>query len=150
MWANTQNELRGMTGTLQVLNVKLFFFFNLFTFNWRISALQYCVGFWHVSTWISHGYTHIPSLCPAFLPPHPSPLGYNRAPVLTSLCQAVNFHWLPILHMVMYMFQCYSLNSSRLLLRLLCPQACSPFLYLHCRPPDRFITAILLNSIHVC
>ena len=24
--------------------------------NWRIIALQYCVGFFHISTWISHRY----------------------------------------------------------------------------------------------
>ena len=30
--------------------------------NWRIVALQYCVGFCHTSTWISHRYTYVPSL----------------------------------------------------------------------------------------
>ena len=29
-------------------------FLVLFIFNWRIVALQYCVGFCHTSTWISH------------------------------------------------------------------------------------------------
>ena len=29
---------------------------NLFFFNWRIIALQCCVGFWHTSTWVSHWY----------------------------------------------------------------------------------------------
>ena len=33
-------------------------FFNWHIFNWRIIALQ-CVGFWHISTWISHRYTYI-------------------------------------------------------------------------------------------
>ena len=37
-------------------------FFFKFIFNWRIIALQYCVGFCHTSTWISHRYTYIPSL----------------------------------------------------------------------------------------
>ena len=37
-------------------------FFNLFTFNWRIIAPQSCVGFCHISTWISCRYTYIPSL----------------------------------------------------------------------------------------
>ena len=40
----------------------LIFFFNLFIFNWRIIALQYCVGFCHPSTWISHRYIYVPSL----------------------------------------------------------------------------------------
>ena len=38
----------------------LFFFFNLYTFSWRIIALHYRVGLCHSSTWISHNYTHIP------------------------------------------------------------------------------------------
>ena len=31
-----------------------------FIFNWRIIALQYCVGFCHISAWISHKYTYVP------------------------------------------------------------------------------------------
>ena len=31
-------------------------------FYWRIIALQYYAGFCHTSAWISHRYTHIPSL----------------------------------------------------------------------------------------
>ena len=27
---------------------------NLFIFNWRVIALQYCVGFCHTTTWINH------------------------------------------------------------------------------------------------
>ena len=33
-----------------------------FVFNWRIIALQYCVHFSQISTWISHRYTCVPSL----------------------------------------------------------------------------------------
>ena len=36
-------------------------FFEKFIFNWRIIALQYCVGFCHTSIWISHRY-NVPSL----------------------------------------------------------------------------------------
>ena len=45
---------------------------SIFCFNWRITALQYCVGLCHTSTWISHRYTYVPSLWN--LPPtsHPS------------------------------------------------------------------------------
>ena len=42
-----------------------------------------------------------------------------------NLHSTANCHWLSVLHMVMRMFQCYSLNSSHLLLPPLCPQACS-------------------------
>ena len=48
----------------------LLFFSQLkIIFNWKIIALQYCVGFCHVSTWISHRHTYVPSLpprCPVF------------------------------------------------------------------------------------
>ena len=30
-------------------------------FSWRIIALQFCVGFCHTSTWISHMYTYVSS-----------------------------------------------------------------------------------------
>ena len=46
--------------------------------------------------------------------PHPTPLGCHRAPDLGSrVIQQISTGYL-ILHMVMYMFQCYSLNSSPL------------------------------------
>ena len=44
-------------------------------FNWRIIALQCCVGFFHSSTRISHRYTYVPSLLN--LPPTP-----HRIPAL--------------------------------------------------------------------
>ena len=60
-------------------------------------------------------------LCPLPLeppsPPHPSRL--LQRPGLNSLSHTANSHWLSILHMVMYMFQCYSLKSSHPLLLLL-------------------------------
>ena len=43
----------------------LFFFFNLFTFYWRIIALQNFAVFCQTSTWISHRYTYNPP--PLFL-----------------------------------------------------------------------------------
>ena len=36
-------------------------FKNLFIFNWRIIASQYCVGFYQTSTWISCRFTLVPS-----------------------------------------------------------------------------------------
>ena len=38
----------------------------MYFFNWGIAALQYCVGFCHTSTWISHRYTYVPSLLNLF------------------------------------------------------------------------------------
>ena len=50
-----------------------FYFFLKFLFNWRIIALQYCVGFCSTSAWVSDGYTYVPSILN--LPPtsHPIP-----------------------------------------------------------------------------
>ena len=49
---------------------------------------------------------------PTLLPPHLIPLGCPRAPDLSVLLDALNLHWSSILHMVIYMFLCYSLKSS--------------------------------------
>ena len=60
-----------------------FFFFLLFPyFNWRLITLQYCVGFYHTLTWISHGCTCVP---PSWTPipppsqPHPSGLSLSAS-----------------------------------------------------------------------
>ena len=68
----------------------------------------------------------------SFPPPsHPTPLGCPRAPGWAP-CVVANSHWLSILHTVLYMHQCYALNSSHLLLPLLCPQVSSLCLHLYC------------------
>ena len=54
-----------------------------------------------------------------------------------------------ILHVVVYMFPCYWLNSSHALLPPLCPQVCSLCLCLHCCPANRFIGTIFLDSIRM-
>ena len=54
------------------IHAHLFFFnLNLFIFDWKIIALQYCVGFCHVSTRICHRYKNVRSLLN--LPPTPTP-----------------------------------------------------------------------------
>ena len=46
---------------------------------------------------------------PSHLSPHPMPAGCHRAPALGArLHHTSNSHWLSILYMVMYVFQCYS------------------------------------------
>ena len=49
---------------------------------------------------------------PSQLHPHLIPLCCPRTPALGALLHATNWHWSSILHMVMYMFQSYSLKSS--------------------------------------
>ena len=49
---------------------------------------------------------------PTHHPPHLITLGCPRALALSVLLHASNLHWSSILHMVIYMFQCYSLKLS--------------------------------------
>ena len=51
---------------------------------------------------------------PSQFPPHPIALGCPRALAVSALLHASNLHWSSTLHMVIYIFQCYSLNSSLL------------------------------------
>ena len=47
------------------------FLLFLYFLNWKITALQYCVGFCQTSALISHRYTYVPSLLkppPALFP----------------------------------------------------------------------------------
>ena len=69
-------------------------------------------------------------LLPTAISSHPSRLSQSTR--LSSLCYTANSHWLSILHTVMYMYQYYALNSSHLLLPLLCSQVCSLCLHLYC------------------
>ena len=64
-------------------------------------------------------YTYIPISPPSCtsLPPslsHPS--RWSQSTELIPLCYAAAFHQLPILHLVVYIFQCYSLTSSQITL----------------------------------
>ena len=68
-------------------------------------------------------------------PPHPNPLAFARAPALSALPHALNLHWSSILHMVISMFQCYSLKSFHPCLLPLSPKSvlyiCVSFAVLH-------------------
>ena len=119
-------------------------FKKIIYFNWRILYLQYCGGFCHTLTWITHGYTCVsPFWTPSHLPLHSIPLGCHRAPALRALLQAMNLLWSSILHMVIYMFQCYSLKSSLPHLLPYSPKVCSLFLCLFCCLAYRIIVIVL-------
>ena len=58
-----------------------FFVFPFLFISWRLITLQYCSGFCHTLTCISHGFTCVPHPePPSPLPPHPIPLDHPRAP----------------------------------------------------------------------
>ena len=55
-----------------------YFFFSFIFISWRLIALQYCSGFCHTLTRISHGVTCIPHPDPlSHLPLYPIPLGLS-------------------------------------------------------------------------
>ena len=61
------------------------FFFPRIYISWRLITLQYCSGFCHTLTWISHGFTCIPHPDPpSHLPLHPIPLGLPSSPALST------------------------------------------------------------------
>ena len=65
------------------------FFKKLIYFNWRLITLEYCSGFCHTLTWISHKCTHIPHPeSPSHLPLHLIPQGHPSAPALSTLSHA--------------------------------------------------------------
>ena len=126
-------------------------FKGIIYFIWMIITLQYCDGFCHTSTRIGHRYTCVsPSILNPFpLPSHPIPLGCPRALALDILLQISNSHWSSILHMVMYMFQCYSFKSSHPLLFPQSPKVYSLHLCLLCCPVNRIVSTIFRFHIYV-
>ena len=58
-----------------IYNYYYYFYFLFFSFifiSWRLITLQYCSGFCHTLTWISHGFTCVPHPDPpSHLPAHP-------------------------------------------------------------------------------
>ena len=105
----------------------MYYFLKFFiNFNWRLITLQYCGGFCHTFTWISHGCTCVPHPeSPSHLPPHPIPQCHPSAPALNTLSHASNLDWRSSSHMIIYMFQCYSLKSSHPRLLQQSPKDCS-------------------------
>ena len=86
--------------------------------------------------------------CPSHLPPHPIPLCCPRAPALSALFHASNLHWLSISHMVIYMFQCYSVKSSHPCLLPQSPKFCYLHLSLFCCLAYRVIF-YCLSKFHI-
>ena len=123
----------------------IFFFFFFFFFYFTIFY-----WFWHTLTWIHHRYTHVPHpKPPSHLPPHTIPLGHPSAPALSTLYLALNLDWRFISHMIIYMFQFYSLKSSHPRLLPQSPTVCSLHLCLFCCLTYRVVVTIFLNSIYM-
>ena len=87
---------------------------------------------------------------PPTSPPHPTPQGHPSAPAPSTLSHASNLDWPSISHMIIYMFQYYSLKSSYPRLLPQSPKVCSLYLCLSCSLAYRVIITIFLNSIYIC
>ena len=126
-----------------------FFFYLCIYFNWRLITLQYCSGFCH--TWISHVCTCVPHAePPSQLPSHPILQGHPSAPALSTLFHELNLDWRSVPHMIVHMFQCYSVKSSHPHLLPQSLKVCSLHLCLFCCLSYRVIVTIFLNSIYIC
>ena len=122
--------------------------------NWRIMALQFCVGFCHTSTWVSHRYTYVASLLnPPASPSHPPRLPQSTR--LSLLPHIANSHWLSILRRVPWglrwsrigcMFHCYCFGSSLRLWICFCFLRCSWCSFWSTWPSFWRVTAVTVAS----
>ena len=147
-----QTQVSCITGRFFFLLDSFFIYLKKINlFNWRLITLQYCSGFCQTLTRISHGCTCIPHPeTPSHLPPHPIPLGHPSAPALRTLSHASSLDWRSVSHMIIYMFECYSLKSSHTCLLPQSPKLCSLHLCLIRCLADRVSLTIFLNSIYMC
>ena len=86
---------------------------------------------------------------PSYFPSHPIPQGHPSAPALSTLSHASNLYWRSISHMIIYVFQCYSLKSSHPSLLPQSPNTCSLHLCLFCCLAYRAIITIFLKYIYM-
>ena len=121
-------------------------FLKIIYFNWRLITLQYCGGFCHTLTWISHEYIWSPSWTP-LPPPSPShPSGCSQCTSPEHLSHASHLDWRSASHLIIYIFRCCSLRSSHPCFLPQCPKVCSLHLCLFCCLTNRVIT-IFLKSL---
>ena len=107
------------------------FFFPFIFISWRIITLQYCSGFCHALTWISHGFTCVPHPHSPLPPPSPShPSGCSQCTSPEHLSHASNLGWWSVSPWIVYLFQCYSLRTSHPRLLPQSPRVCSVHLCL--------------------
>ena len=112
-WFFWFSHLFELLSVLHTPDPLLFFFFPLIFISWRLITSQYCSGFCHTLTWISHGLTCVPHPDPLLLPPSPShPSGSSQCTSPEYLSHVSNLGWWYVSPLIIYMFQCYSLRSS--------------------------------------
>ena len=126
-----------------------FFFFPFIFVSWRLITLQYCSGFCHTLTWISHGITCVPHPdLPSDLPLHPIS-GSSQCTSPEHLSHASNLGRWSVSPLIIYIFQCCSLETSHPRLLSQSPKVCSVYLCLFICFTYRVIITIFLNSIYI-
>ena len=71
-----------------LVSLIFFFFFSFIFISWKLITLQYCSGFCHTLTWISHGFKCVPHPdAPSRLPPSIS----NFLEAISSLSHSIVF-----------------------------------------------------------
>ena len=118
-------------------------------FNWRLITLQYCSGFCHTLTWMSHGFTCVPH-------PEPTPPPSPSHPSVLSQCTSPDHPVSCIKPGLMICFtsdnihvSIYSLKSSHPHLLPQRPKDCSIHLCLFCCLIYGIIIMKFLNSIYM-
>ena len=86
---------------------------------------------------------------PSHVSPHPIPQGHHNASALSTLSHAGALGWRSVSHMIIYMFQCYSLRSPHPHLLPQSSKDCSIHLCLFCCLTYMVIITIFLNSIYM-
>ena len=118
-------------------------------FNWRIITLQYHGGFLAVHQHELAMGIHV-SPCHILIPPSTSlPTPSLWVVPEHGLWVPCFMRWSSVLHVVMYLFQRYSLKSSHPHLLPLSPKLCNLCLRLHCCPACRIVSTIFLNP-YIC
>ena len=124
------------------------FKYKFIYFNWRLIALQYCIGFAIHQHEFATGVHVFPILNPS--PTSlPIPLGYPSAPAPSILYHASNLDWQFVPHMIIFMFQCYCPKSSPPHPLPRSPEDCSIHLCLFRCLAYRVIVTFFLNSIYM-
>ena len=148
MWARTRSRRNVIFFFLMYLCMVFIYLFSLIFISWRLITLQYCSGFCHTLTWISHGFTCVPH---PHLPLDPiDPFGSSQCTRPEHLSHVSSLGWWSVSPLIVYLFQCYSLRSPHPRLLSQSPEVCSVHLCLFFCSAYRVIINIFLNSIYMC
>ena len=135
---------------LYIIYTDFLFFFSFIFISWRLITLQYCSGFCHTLTWISHEFTCVPHPePPSHLPPHAIPLGHPSASALSPCL--LHPSWTgDLFHTWWYICFDALLSDHHTLAFSQSPKVCSIHLCLFFCLAYRVIITIFLNSIYMC